>query len=282
MSEYQYYEFLAIEKPLDDIDFNWVRGISTRAEITRTHFVNTYHWGDFKGDPEAMLERCYDAFVYDSNFGTCRFYLKLPIGALNIRDARVFEGECACSFKKTKSGILVYFDHEDEPDDYFNESGECWMSQLLPIREELLAGDLRSLYIAWLGMVQAREFEAKDIEPPIPPGLSNLTAAQTALAEFLHISPALIKIAAKQSPPLKARSPQDRQLKSYLAGLTRPALERIALRSLKNEAEVVKREVLRKIAVPIRKTKKKDNNRRSVAEIYRQWDALDRNETLCD
>ncbi|TCO34672.1 hypothetical protein EV652_102740 [Kribbella steppae] len=44
MSEYQYYEFLAIDRPLDDDEQAAVRSLSTRARITATSFVNEYHW----------------------------------------------------------------------------------------------------------------------------------------------------------------------------------------------------------------------------------------------
>jgi len=46
MSEYQYYEFLAIDRPLTNKQIDQVRAFSTRAQITSTHFVNEYHWGD--------------------------------------------------------------------------------------------------------------------------------------------------------------------------------------------------------------------------------------------
>jgi hypothetical protein len=51
LSEYQYYEFLAIDEALDARQMRELRALSTRARITPTGFVNTYHWGDFKGDP---------------------------------------------------------------------------------------------------------------------------------------------------------------------------------------------------------------------------------------
>ena len=57
MSEYQYYEFLAVDRPLDAATLAAVRALSTRARITSTSFVNTHHWGDFKGNPRALVER---------------------------------------------------------------------------------------------------------------------------------------------------------------------------------------------------------------------------------
>ena len=43
MSEYQYYEFLAIDRPLDARQQRDLRALSTRAQITSTRLVNTYH-----------------------------------------------------------------------------------------------------------------------------------------------------------------------------------------------------------------------------------------------
>ena len=47
MSEYQYYEFRTIDRALSDKEMNEMRAVSTRAEITRTSFVNEYMYGDF-------------------------------------------------------------------------------------------------------------------------------------------------------------------------------------------------------------------------------------------
>ncbi len=52
MSEYQYYEFLAIDRPLDAAEQAEVQSMSTRARITATSFVNDYHWGNFRADPD--------------------------------------------------------------------------------------------------------------------------------------------------------------------------------------------------------------------------------------
>ena len=64
MSEYQYYEFLAIDRPLTPAQMSELRAHSTRAHITATGFVNEYHWGSFKGDEHAWMERYFDAFLY--------------------------------------------------------------------------------------------------------------------------------------------------------------------------------------------------------------------------
>jgi hypothetical protein len=48
MSEYQYYEFQAIDRRLTEAQMRELRSVSTRACITPTSFVNHYEWGNFK------------------------------------------------------------------------------------------------------------------------------------------------------------------------------------------------------------------------------------------
>ncbi len=57
MSECQYYEFKAIDRPLSAEEMAELRSCSTRARITRMSFVNDYSWGSFKGDADAWMER---------------------------------------------------------------------------------------------------------------------------------------------------------------------------------------------------------------------------------
>ncbi len=52
MSEFQYYEFQAIDRPLTAKEMSELRSYSTRARITTTSFVNHYEWGSFKGDAD--------------------------------------------------------------------------------------------------------------------------------------------------------------------------------------------------------------------------------------
>ena len=68
MSEYQDYEFLAVDRPLSKNEMAELRAISTRAEITPASFTNEYNWGDFKGDPHELLQRYFDLHVYIANW----------------------------------------------------------------------------------------------------------------------------------------------------------------------------------------------------------------------
>ena len=45
MSEYQYYEFAAIDRPLTAAEMAQLRQVSTRGRISASGFVNHYEWG---------------------------------------------------------------------------------------------------------------------------------------------------------------------------------------------------------------------------------------------
>src|SRR5687767_14918039 len=151
MSEYQYYEFLAIDRPLDRKEMAALGRLSTRAEVTATRFVNTYNYGNFKGDPRKLMWRYFDAFVYYANWGTRQFMLRLPRGLLDEKTAAAYGAGDALSVEAKGEHVLVEFLSQDESGDWdWGDMDEDWMSLLTPLRSELMAGDLRALYLGWL------------------------------------------------------------------------------------------------------------------------------------
>ena len=153
MSEYQYYEFQAIDRPLTAGELATLRQHSTRARITPTSFVNEYHWGDFKGDPDAWMAKYFDAFLYLANWGTRTFKLRLPSELLSAEATQPYlDGE---SFTARRAGghVVLTFNLEQEPGSDAEEGGGQ-LAALIPIRAELARGDRRALYLGWLIGVQ--------------------------------------------------------------------------------------------------------------------------------
>ncbi|WP_067515039.1 hypothetical protein [Endozoicomonas ascidiicola] len=83
MSEYQYYELVAVDRQLSREEMGYLRGISSRAQISSTRFCNTYNYGDLKADPRQLLAKFFDAYVYVSNFGCKVFAIKVPRNLLD-------------------------------------------------------------------------------------------------------------------------------------------------------------------------------------------------------
>jgi hypothetical protein len=76
LSEFQYYEFRTIDRPLTQREMRELRDLSDRAHITATSFTNTYNWGNFRGDPLLLMEKYFDAFLYFANWGTRQLMLR--------------------------------------------------------------------------------------------------------------------------------------------------------------------------------------------------------------
>jgi predicted nucleic acid-binding Zn-ribbon protein len=217
MSEYQYYEFRAVDRPLTKQEMGKLRAISTRAQITATSFVNTYEWGDFKGNPDALMEKCFDAFVYVANWGTRQFMLRVPRWALKEIELSAYCAGDSASAQETPEFVIFDFLSEDENGDW--EEGEGYMASLIPLRSDLMNGDLRCLYLGWLFCAQCEELDEEDLEPPVPPGLAKLSAPLQMFAEFLRIEEDLIEVAAEASVALDTAGPSREELAAWIGAM---------------------------------------------------------------
>jgi hypothetical protein len=201
VSEYQYYEFLALDKALTSTQREELRQLSTRAEITATRFTNEYHWGSFRGDPQKMMARYFDAFLYLANWGSRHLMFRLPQTALDTDLAEQYCYTDAASLIQTGDHLIISLFADRDPDDFWDEmAGE--LGGMVAARSELLSGDHRLLYLAWLMGIQWDHVEDEDTEPAVPAGLKDLSGALQAIVDFLKIDEDLIAVAAEASPAL--------------------------------------------------------------------------------
>ena len=203
MSEYQYYEFQTVGRRLSETEMRELRAYSTRARITPTSFVNEYSFGSFKGNPDAWMERYFDAFLYVANWGTHELKLGLSAKLLSADTARLYScGEAASVREKADRLILTFRSEQEGGGDWVQAEGI--LSALVPLRAELARGDLRGLYVGWLLNAQAGDL-GKDVrEPPVPPNLGSPSSALSNLVDFLRLDPALLAAAVQSSPRVKS------------------------------------------------------------------------------
>jgi len=201
MSEYQYYEFQAIDRPLTACELGELRARSTRAHITSTSFTNDYAWGNFRGDEDAWMEKYFDAFLYLANWGTHILQFRLPSSLLGLDTAGAYcLGEGASAREKAGKLVLRFVSEDDSGEDEVEGAGR--LASMIAIRDGLLRGDRRALYLGWLLLAQTGELDDGDLEPPVPPGLGSLDGALESMAEFLRLDPDLLRAASEASRPL--------------------------------------------------------------------------------
>ncbi len=236
MSEYQYYEFLAVDRPLSDEDQQALREISSRARITRSSFTNHYHWGNLKAVPSRLLLRYFDLHVHVSNWGSKELLIRLPTSALSDHDLAPFHLDDSDWFtaRKTRQGWLIEISMHDEEAYEWSEAddGSGWMGVLAGLRQELLAGDLRLFYLCWLWRVQEGEVDDESVEPLA--GIGPLTASQEALADFIGLDPLLLKAATACGADASVSA--DRE--AFIAALPAAEKDALLLRLMNGESHV--------------------------------------------
>ncbi len=251
MSEYQYYEFLAVDRPLTAAELAEVRELSTRASITATSFTNEYHWGDFKGDPYEMMRRYYDAHLYLANWGTHQIMLRLPRTVLSPEIAEQYGADGHVHITATPDSVILDLRSEDDSGEWV-EGAEDSLSAIVGVRSEIAAGDFRALYLAWLSAYSEWDWdddaieddEEDEREPPVPAGLGSLTASQRALADFLRLDPDLLTAAVQASPGLPDLKDDPDALGAYIAGLPGEEKDRLLMLVGRDQAARAKMELL--------------------------------------
>ncbi len=244
MSEYQYYEFVAIDQPLTRDEMAELRSRSSRATISATSFVNEYNWGDLKGDPAQWMRRYFDAFVYTANWCSCRLALRVPYSVFKKSDLKHFMTDCALTVDDAKTHWIIDWslDESEDYDRFGMEDGRGWMGRLVPLRDELMRGDLRPLYLGWLAGVTGGDVDDDALEPPVPMGMSRLSAAQQALVEFLEIDPDLVTAAAAGSQET-AEWRDDDSVETWVAGLSKNEMRMVFNLLLRGESQQAERRV---------------------------------------
>jgi hypothetical protein len=243
MSEYQYYDFRAIDRALTRAEIAELRSISTRAAITSTSFTNHYEWGDLKADPLRLLEKYFDAFLYLTNWGAREFHLRLPQGLVDYRVFRTMLPGEAAHVRKAGNSVIVAFENQSEDDDW--DDGTGWMGSLMSLRSELLRGDIRCLYLGWLLCAQNEEFAEDDLEPAVPAGLGELSAPLRSLIEFLGIDEDLVEVATSASAPLNA-GPDREELAIWIQRLPEKEKNNLLVAVLSEPGERRKNGLLRR------------------------------------
>lgn len=236
MSEYQYYEFVALDGPISDEGMTYARGCSSRAEVSRVHWRNVYNFGGFSGSVERLLQY-YDAHFYIANWGTVRFALSFPEGVLDpeaiepyMRGHEQYEDTLTAASNGTRT--IVWWERNEDGGWGWTE-GDGTISRLSGIREELMRGDYRALFLGWLADFRPDEWrdprDSAVLVPPIPSGLDCLTPAlQTLIEHFPVDQDALTVAAGKATGGMPKRTPISHVVDRLSAADKKALLVRVA------------------------------------------------------
>jgi hypothetical protein len=161
--------------------------------------------------------------------------------------------------------ILSVEFHDEEGQDWVEGTG--WLPSMLTLRDDILRGDYRALYLAWLKVLEVDDLLGSVLEPPVPSGLRQLSPALRSFVEFFAIDESLIQVAAKASGSRKVA--QDGWLRWALSQLTDEERDAFLLRLAQGEPHlsVALHRRLREVA-PL--SEPEQPPRRTVAQLLRE------------
>jgi hypothetical protein len=203
MSEYQYYEWQTIDRPLTAAERKEVDRLSSHITVTATGAWVDYNWGNFKHDPIQVLVNYFDAFLYLANWGSKQLAFRFPKDLLDPWPLQPYIIEPYIMLETFGDYQVLSFDLSPEEPDVDWIEGAGWLGTLASLRADILGGDYRALYLAWLRAVELYspyEIAEDEPEPPLPPGMKRLSSALQTLVEFFNIEGQLLAAAAEASP----------------------------------------------------------------------------------
>jgi hypothetical protein len=174
--------------------------------------------------------------------------------------------------------VILDFTNNAEPDYYYEEGSEGQLAGLIPLRTDLMAEDLRCLYLAWLMAVQNGDV-VDEVEPPLPPGLGSLSGTLEAFVDFLRIDPGLIEVAASLSPEAPIDEPSRTEMSEWVARLPDADKNQLLLQLLQDEPVFAARALRQRF----RKERTKADRggpeapaspRRTAGELRAAWEGL--------
>jgi hypothetical protein len=288
VSEYQYYEFQAIDKPLSTEQREAVQDLSSRGIVTLHSAAFTYNYSDFGGSVKQLMSDMFDVMLYVANWGSQRLVIRIPQTLLNVKDIDIYCLEDVVSYFIKDEYIIIDCDFND--DEGYSDwiEGEGLLGDILAIRDEIIQGDYRALYLAWLKAVdQVKEYNDDDerdiynrLEPTVPAGLDKLSSAQREFAKFIELDSILIECAAATSTSFEATQ---FQAEEWLHVLSKSEKEDFLQRLCRNEAALslqLNKHLQSLANVSSGHSSQSGTTLRTVDEIYDSYEQIEARERL--
>jgi len=275
MSEYQFYEFRAIDKPLSKEDKAEIGSWSSRTNPSNTGAIFTYSYGSFPKDVITVTEKYFDAMFSVSNWGTTRLIFKFPTSLLTTDRIRQYCSENGLGIIKKSDFILLDIGYSEEEGGGNWIEGEGWLSSVISLRNDIINEDYRCLYLIWLkDAISSFESDlgdsnSDDYEPQVPDGLNDLNDALQDFVDIFQINKDYITAAAENSKLQNPERPIDLAL--YLDELSKNEKQDYLKRLLNDEPFLnIKLKTRLKEFLDKNETSLKKAPRRTIGEIMQK------------
>lgn len=164
---------------------------------------------------------------------------RFPKASVNLSEFEPYVLPDAITITPTSKYVVLDIEINQEEGIGGWVEGKGWLPRLLPLRDELLNGDVRLLYLVWLRVasyLSGDVLEDDPIEPPILPNLDQLSPALKTFIELVELDVDRVAAAAQASPHHQA-SP-DAPLENWLPALSEVERQAFLLKLVRREPHV--------------------------------------------
>ncbi|MCC3430952.1 MAG: hypothetical protein JGK08_13215 [Microcoleus sp. PH2017_04_SCI_O_A] len=281
MSEYQYYEFQSVDRRLTQSEQEAISKLSSRAQISSSRAIFVYSYGDLPGNEKQLLIKYFDAMFYIANWGSLQLMFRFPKGLIDIELMGKYCVEDIVEVSEINNFVVLEISINEE--EGFNGwiEGEGNLSSLIGLRQEILQGDYRLLYLAWLkGITYLDELDDEDedddeeneddendeegLEPPVPPNFGKLSSSLQAFIDIFEVDEHLLKAAISAS--VAKPSIPESSIKEAIKKLNRSEVDTFLLRLLKGESNL-SIELSKKLSGMIEVRQEKNPGKRTIRQL---------------
>ncbi|MCC3469236.1 MULTISPECIES: hypothetical protein [unclassified Microcoleus] len=281
MSEYQYYEFQSVDRRLTQSEQEAISKLSSRAQISSSKAIFVYNYGDLPGNEKQLLVKYFDAMFYIANWGSLQLMFRFPKGLIDIEMMRQYCVEDIVEVSEINDFVILEISiNEEEGFDGWIE-GEGNLSSLIGLRQEILQGDYRLLYLAWLkGITYLDELDDEDedddeeneddendeegLEPPVPPNFGKLSSSLQAFIDIFEVDEHLLKAAISAS--VAKPSIPESSIKEAIKKLERSEVDTFLMRLLKGESNL-SIELSKKLSGMIEVRQEENPGKRTIRQL---------------
>ena len=214
VSEYQCYQFDAIDRILTPAQRREVSELSSHVSVSASSATVEYNYSDFKHDPVQVLKRYFDLYTYESNWGVQRLVFRFNQTSVDLESIAKFELDEWLTVVVEEDQVLIdcYLDENYDHDLDYDYDGSGFAdyhtsrSHFVSFYQEIIEGDYRSLCLWWLKAADFSGVEESGETVIIPDGLGELEGSHRALIRFIGLDSDLLTAVQSSSRKLKKGS----------------------------------------------------------------------------
>jgi hypothetical protein len=295
MSEFQQYQFRKLDAPLTAEEKKEVSTWSSRTMPSSHSATFIYHYGDFPKNEHHVVEKYFDVMLYVTNWGTRRLLYRLPKDLLDVKAVKAYMYQDDYNsielIKKDTCYLLDITISEEGGDDGWMDDNEYDLGDFVRLRDDIVGGDYRGLYLLCLNFkyrATANEYDGEDEEdeyldedeaesftlPDVPPNMQKLLPVHRALADFFEMDVDLYTVAQTLGENVASITPDYEKL---LAKLSDKQKNDFLKRLLTNESQLdIKLKKQLESFLPAQQQKKAERSsptiqtlQKMVADVYK-------------